>query len=262
MTKKVLCSGGLGWIGLALVYQLGEFGYSVEIIDLKNGRDIRKNKLEGEYDIVFHLAALRSVPKSFDNPREYFDTNVYGTYRICEAFKDTRIVNISTSSADNPIAPYGLSKQLAERVAERYDNVVSLRLFNPFGEGELCTDLVIPIFAKAMLKNEQVYIHSDGKQDRDFTYIDDVVNEIIHYGTSNQKGVFEVGYGESHSVNEVFSIMAKYYNYKKQPIHLPRRIGDQIHTQAKDKLHHKPIGFYEGLNRTMEWYAKNIISSK
>jgi nucleoside-diphosphate-sugar epimerase len=261
MTKKVLCSGGLGWIGSALVLKLKKLGYEIDILDLKNGRDIRTDKLEGKYDIVFHLAALRSVPKSFNNPREYFDTNVYGTYRICESFKNTRIVNISTSSANNPIAPYGLSKLLAEKIAERYNNVVSLRLFNPFGGGELCTDLVIPIFAKAMLNNEQVYIHSNGEQNRDFTYIDDVINEIIHQGVSNQKGVFEVGYGKSHSVNGVFSIMAKYFNYKKEPIHLPRRIGDQVHTQAKDRLHHSSIGFYEGLNRTMEWYAKNTLSS-
>lgn len=258
MTKKALVIGGLGWIGSALVYRLGEIGYEVNIIDLKNGKDIRTDKMEGKYDVVFHLAALRSVPKSFDNPREYFDTNVYGTYRICEAFKDTRIVNISTSSANNPIAPYGLSKLLAEKIAERYDNVVSLRLFNPFGEGELCNDLVIPIFAKAMLNNKQVYIHSNGEQDRDFTYIDDVVNEIVYQGTSKQRGIVQVGYGESHSVNEVFKIMAKYFNYKKAPIYLPRRIGDQVHTRAKDKLHHNPIGFYEGLKRTMAWYAEGI----
>jgi nucleoside-diphosphate-sugar epimerase len=261
MTKKALITGGLGWVGSALVNKLKELNYNVDIIDLKNGRDIRTDKLEGKYDIVFHLAALRSVPKSFDNPREYFDTNVYGTYRICEAFKDTRIVNISTSSANNPIAPYGLSKLLAEKIAEEYNKVVSLRLFNPFGEGELCTDLVIPIFAKAMLKNEQVYIHSTGNQSRDFTYLDDVLTEIIYYGNSQDEGLYDVGYNESHSINEVFKIMAKYFKYKKELVYLPRRIGDQIITQAQDELHHHPIGFYEGLKRTMEWYAKNIISS-
>lgn len=262
MTKRALITGGAGWIGSALAKRLTILNYEVYIVDLKVGSDIRTDTFSGNYDVIFHLAALRSVPKSFDNPREYFDTNVYGTYRILEAFKGTRIVNISTSSANNPIAPYGLSKLLAEKIAERYENVVSLRLFNPFGEGELCTDLVIPIFAKAMLNNEQVYIHSDGKQDRDFTYIDDVVNEIIHYGISNQKGVFEVGYGESHSVNKVFSIMAKYFKYKKKPIYLPRRIGDQVHTQAKDELHIKKVGFMEGLRKTMEWYSENFIQTK
>ena len=259
MTKKALVTGGLGWIGSALVYGLGEKGYEVDIIDLKNGRDIRTDKLEGKYDVVFHLAALRSVPKSFNNPRKYFDTNVYGTYRICEMFKGTRIVNISSSSANNPIAPYGMSKLLAENIARKYNNVISLRLFNPFGEGKLCTDLVIPIFAKAMLNNKQVYIHSNGKQSRDFTYIDDVVNKIIYQGKSNQVGIMDVGYCESHSVNEVFDIMAKYFKYKKEPIYLPKRIGDQVHTQAKNSLRHIPIGFYEGLRRTMEWYASMEI---
>ena len=264
MTKKVLVTGGLGWIGSALVNKLKELGCSVDIIDLKNGRDIRTDKLEGKYDIVLHLAALRSVPKSFDNPREFFDTNVYGTYRICELFKGVRIVNISSSTAETAISPYGMSKLLAEKIAEKYKNVVTLRLFNPFGKGGT-PDLVIPIFAEAMLKNEQIYIHSDGKQSRDFTYLDDIVNEIIYQGTSNHIGVYDVGYGESHSVNEVFGAMAKYFKYKKKPIYLPKRIGDQVHTQAKDRLCYNiynPIGFDEGLDRTMEWYAKNTLSSK
>lgn len=259
MTKKALVTGGLGWIGSALVYRLGELGYEIDIIDLKNSRDIRTDKLGGKYDVIFHLAALRSVPKSFDNPREYFDTNVYGTYRICEAFKHTRIVNISSSSASNPIAPYGLSKLLAEEIAGKYDNVISLRLFNPFGEGELCTDLVIPIFAKAMLNNESTYIHSSGNQSRDFTYLDDVLTEIIYYGNSKDRGLFDVGYGDSHSVNEVFNLMAEYYNYKQAPKHLPKRIGDQVITQAKGGLHHKPVGFYEGLKRAMKWYLCQLI---
>lgn len=253
MSKKVIVTGGLGFIGSVLVSKLKKQGFKVDIIDLKNGKDIRKDKLMGNYDIVFHLAALRSVPKSFKLSREYFDTNVYGTYRILDSFQNSRIVNISTSSADNPIAPYGLSKLLGEKIVERYSNVVSLRLFNPFGEGG-CSDLVIPIFAEKMMNNEQIYIHSDGKQDRDFTYIQDVVDEIMYYGLSKDIGIKTVGYGESHSVNEIFKIMAKYFNYKKEPIYIPRRQGDQIHTQAKEKMHFKPIGFYEGLNRTMRWY--------
>lgn len=253
MTKNILVTGGLGWIGFALVSKLISQGNEVDIIDLKNGRDIRTDKLESKYNVVYHLAALRSVPKSFDNPREYFDTNTYGTYRVCEAFKGTRIVNISSSTAQTAISPYGMSKLLAEQIVKKYDNAVTLRLFNPFGKGGT-PDLVIPIFAEAMLKNEQVYIHSNGNQSRDFTYLDDVVNEIIYQGKSNQMGIAEVGYNESHSVNEVFEIMAKYFNYTKKPIYLSKRIGDQVHTQAKDKLHNIPIGFYEGLIKTMEWY--------
>jgi nucleoside-diphosphate-sugar epimerase len=254
---KILVTGGEGWIGSHLVPKLSN--HEVDILDLKSGRDIRTDPLKGDYDIIFHLAALRSVPKSFDNPRDYFDTNVYGTYRICEAFK-CRIINISTSSASNPIAPYGLSKMLAENVVKRYPNVVSVRLFNPFGEGTLCPDLVIPIFAQAMLKNEPVYIHSDGRQDRDFTYVGDVVEELVSYISNHRQGTWELGYGEAHSVNEVFQIMAEYYKYDKMPIYIPKRIGDQDHTMSKDKMFTDSIGFYEGLRRTMEWY-ENTLSS-
>lgn len=248
---KILVTGGCGFIGKRLINKLGG---ADENVDLVIGSDIRTHNF-GKYDVVYHLAALRSVPLSFDQDREYFDTNVYGTFRVLDRCAGARIVNISTSSAENPIAPYGLSKLLAEKVAERYDNVVSLRLFNPFGEAG-GTDLVIPIFADAMVNDKQVFIHSDGKQDRDFTYLSDVVDEIIYYGNSKETGVFDVGYGESHSVNEVFDIMKRHFNYKKDPIYLPRRKGDQVHTQCKDKLHIKPIGFYEGLERTMWWYQK------
>lgn len=253
MTKRALITGGAGWIGSALAKRLTTLNYEVYIVDLKVGSDIRTDTLSGNYDVIFHLAALRSVPKSFDNPREYFDTNVYGTYRICEMFKGTRIVNISSSSAHNPIAPYGLSKLLAEEIVRRYDNAVTLRLFNPFGKGGNA-DLVIPIFAEAMLKNEPIYIHSDGNQSRDFTYLEDVVNEIIFYGNSNLQGLWEVGYGSSHSINEIFRRMAMFFNYTKEPVYMSKRIGDQEHTQAKDELHIKEIGFMEGLKRTMEWY--------
>ena len=251
---NILVTGGMGFIGTHLVNKLSK-KHKVDILDLKNGFDIRtdlkKYKFPEEYDLVYHLAALRIVPLSFELSRDYFDTNVYGTYKVLDFFK-CRIVNISTSSASNPISPYGLSKLLAEKIAEFYDNVVSLRLFSPFGKGDLCPDLVIPIFANAMKKNQPVFIHSDGEQARDFTYIDDVVDEIIWHGEHDTKGVHQVGYGEAVTINQLFKLMADFYEYRKPPIYLPKRMGDQEHTQSKHKLHIKPIGFNEGLNRTME----------
>ena len=255
---KILVTGGMGFIGSFLVAELKK-EHKVIIIDLKNGTDIRTSRIPDDFDLVFHLAALRSVPKSFEAPRDYFDTNVYGTYRVLESNPNARIINISTSSANNPIAPYGLSKMLAEHIAKRHKRCVSLRLFNPFGEGGKCPDLVIPIFAEAMMNDQPVYIHSDGKQDRDFTYVHDVVSELMHYGAALSKtGIYEVGYGQSVSVNEVFDIMAKFFNYKREPIYIPRRIGDQVHTKAKTEMNIKPIGFHEGLRRTMEWYADSL----
>jgi UDP-glucose 4-epimerase len=250
---RVLVTGGMGFIGSRLVSELNRRGFEVDIADLKNGIDIRLG-LSGVYDIIFHLAALRIVPKSFELDREYFDTNVYGTYKILSCFPETRVVNISTSSASNPIAPYGLSKLLGEKVAERHNNVVSLRLFSPFGEGELCPDLVISVFAQSMLVDNPVYIHSNGLQDRDFTYVEDVVNEIIWHGLNDSKGVYQVGYGKSVSINDLFKRMADFFGYKKDPIYLPKRMGDQVHTKSLDLLHINPIGFDEGLNRTMEWW--------
>ena len=253
---KVLVTGGMGFIGTHLVNKLRSLDHVVDVIDLKNGKDIRTYKMQGDYAVIFHLAAFRSVPNSFELDREYFDNNVYGSYKVFEAFKGQRIVNISTSSVNNPIAPYGLTKKLAEVISENYPNLTNLRLFNPFGEGVYDDDLVIPTFARAMLNNKDVYIHSNGNQNRDFTYVQDVVNEIVYYGLGYKYGWYEIGYNESYSVNEIFNLMSKYYGYTKEPIYQPRRKGDQAHTKARDVMHVNHVGFLEGLKRTMDWFKK------
>lgn len=255
--KKVLVTGGMGFIGSHLCFKMRWLGWEVDIIDLKCGKDMRTCELKGDYDIIFHLAALRSVPDSFDQDREYFDNNIYGSYKVFEAFKDKKIINISTSSASNPIAPYGLTKLMVEYLSKQYDNVINLRLFNPFGEGVYDDVLVIPTFARQMLANEQVYIHSDGEQDRDFTYVVDVVNEILIYGRDGVPGTYTVGYKESVSINKLFDMMSRYYGYKKKPEYLPRRKGDQAHTKSDHKMKANPlVGFEKGLIYTMDWFKK------
>jgi len=244
MSNKILVTGGKGFIGSKLVRKL-----KCDFIDLVDGTDIRDVKI-GDYDIVYHLAALRSVPRSFDDAREFFDTNVFGTYNIARQAK--RLVNISSSSVYSVKSPYAISKKCAEAVGECFPNVVNLKLFNVFGEGQIA-DTLIPNFARAMANNKEVYLYGDGFQMRDFTYVDDVVNEIVRYGKSKMTGTYDVGYGEPHSILEVFQLMALYFDYKKEPIRLDERVGDFRSTKANTTIK-DPVGFSQGLARTVRWW--------
>jgi nucleoside-diphosphate-sugar epimerase len=203
-----------------------------------------------------HLGAKRSIPDSFLNPREYFDTNVWGTWRLINQYPEARFVNISSSSALGKLSPYGVSKFLAERATIKHQNCVSLRLFNVFGEGQ-DTTTVIPNFARAMLNNQEVCIFGDGQQSRDFTYVKDVVNEIKWYMCNELRGVFEVGYHQSVRIIDLFHYMAEYFGYKKSPKFLPAREGDILKSCAEKGDILKGAGFLQGLENTMEWWKSD-----
>jgi UDP-glucose 4-epimerase len=251
---KALITGGSGFIGKALCSRLLNMGWTFDNIDIKRGKDICRDPLFGSYDVVFHLAALRSVTESEKISSEYFHNNVYGTYRVLKENPKARIINISSCAAENPESAYGMTKFLTEQMGKLHDKCVSLRVFNPFGPGNLCNDLVIPIFATAMSKGKTITFHGDGSQVRDYIYIDDVISEIMHYALDSTTGVWDVGYCKGVSVQELFDAMAPHFDYKMSPIYGQRRKGDKQRCVAMNPLHVKPIGFDKGLAITLESY--------
>ena len=189
-------------------------------------------------DVVFHTAAKARVQPSIDDPLAFNKANVDGTLNMLYAshkMKVKRFVYSASSSAygnaskfptpeehpTNPLSPYGLQKYIGEQYCKVFSEVygldtVSLRYFNVYGkrmllEGAYC--LVLGIFAKQMLEGKPMTINNDGKQRRDFTYVDDVVNANIlaatNLGDFNGE-VFNIGNGKNYSVNEV----AKMFNGK------------------------------------------------
>lgn len=240
-------------------------------------------------DYVLHQAALRSVPKSMTRPHEYNAVNIDGTVNVLEAAlksKVKRVVMASSSSVygdttqfpeketDTPllISPYALTKLAGEyysRVfSENYGlETVNLRYFNVFGPRQSLDDeyaVVIPKFIDCMLDNRQPPIHGNGKQSRDFTYIDNVVEANILSATT--KGikceVFNVACGSDNSILDLVATLNKIMNKSIKPILGPIRQGDVFRTCAdiskiRSKLGFNPkINFEDGLKRTVEWFDK------
>lgn len=256
--ERILVTGGLGFIGGHVVTKLRKMGYSPDICDLKNGTDIRDLKDLSKYDCIMHLAALRGAPESFEHPEDYFSTNVWGTYNIFENGKKVRkIINISSSSSIMRLSPYGMTKACAEHMAESYDNVITLRPYNVFGEYQL-TKAIIPQLIMNAIKNKPPIIHGDGMQTRDFSYVGDVADEIIwHMDNDISPKVHNMGYGTEESVDYVLSKVREYFNWGADTIYKPRRKGDPRRSRSPDRFHFNPVGFEEGLIRTMKWFEAN-----
>ena len=285
---NVLVTGGAGFIGSHLVEELVKRGDEVTILDnLSTGKeenlahipedkfvcwvgDICSEKqfphdLEYDFDVVYHLAAKRSVPLSFKYPHAFFKDNISGTYNMLEKNKGARIVNISSSSAEQCLSPYAISKKTAEMLAAIFPNTVSLRLFNVFGERQADCGAIMPEFTKLMLKGKQPTVYGDGLQTRDFTYVKDVVRHLIKYGQGNNKeltGVFDVGYGVCHTVNDIYDKIAKYVGVCPTPIFGDRRAGDIRYSKAENTISSPKYGLNKGLKRTVEWIKKNPYGGK
>lgn len=236
--KKVLVTGGCGFIGYALSKELIQRGYSVDVIDnLSIGReakipegceflggDIRAmdNIDDKPYDYIFHLAALSRIQPSFQNPTQTFSVNVDGTKQVVEyAYhnKSKLIYAGSSSRHHNPmLSPYAISKHMGEEWIKMFKGVYGLnaeivRFYNVYGEGELVHShmaAVIGLWRAAVKNGTPIKIHGDGKQRRDFTHIDDILDGLIRIAESDEKheDAWELGTGKNYSLNEVASLFA------------------------------------------------------
>lgn len=240
-------------------------------------------------DYVLHQAALRSVPFSIDHPYEANKVNIEGTLNVLMAAKKCgvkRVVYASSSSVygdrstplrredmpTNPVSPYAVSKLAAEHYCRMFYHLygletVSLRYFNVFGpyqDPNSQYSAVIPIFIKAIADGKSPIIHDDGKQSRDFTYIDNVVSaNILACKAKRVSGEYiNVATGERTSVLDIFNKICKILGKSIEPKFGPRRAGDVKHTladisKAKKLLNFKPlVRFDSGLDKTVGWFLK------
>ena len=305
-----LVTGGAGFIGSNIVEELVRRGQSVRVLDnFITGKrenlepfldrieiikgDIRdrnalKRSLEG-INYVIHQAALRSVPKSVDDPFTTNDINVFGTLNLLMEAKKAgvkRVVYASSSSAygdtkkfpqketdlTKPISPYGVSKLAAENYCVTFAKTfgletVSLRYFNVFGprqNPESKYSAVIPMFISKMLKGESPVIEWDGKQSRDFTFVANVVEANLNAcripGISGE--VFNVACGTTTSINDIVKELNEILKTDIKAKHAPKRPGDVRKsyadiTKMKRLLKIKKIvNFEEGLKQTVDWFNK------
>jgi len=238
-------------------------------------------------DYVIHLAARASVPRSVADPIETNSVNIDGTLNVLVAARDAgvrRYVYAASSSVygespampktemmpAEPISPYGVTKYVGELYAQVFGRVyglenASVRYFNVFGprqEPRSQYSGVLSRFMYAVIHNEPPVIFGDGEQSRDFTYVDNVVDETLRAceaeGASGK--VFNGGTGARITLNEVVKLLQKITGKKSCAKYEPPRTGDILHSQADISLARKILGyqprvlFEEGLRRTWDWY--------
>jgi len=239
--------------------------------------------------VIFHQAAMRSVPRSVADPLGANDNNVNGTLHVLEAARRAgvrRVVFASSSSVygDNPalpkredqtltpISPYAVSKAANELYASVWTKLygvetVGLRYFNVFGPRQDPASeyaAVIPRFILWSLRGEPLEVHGDGRQSRDFTYIDNVVDANLAAARSPQVSgeAFNVGCGARVSLLDIIERLEKLVGKTLQRRHTPSRAGDVPHTLADIGKAHRLMGytplvdFDEGLRRTLDYFKK------
>lgn len=238
-------------------------------------------------DYVLHLAARASVPKSVENPIETNFVNINGTLNVLVAARDAKVrrvvfaassaaygetpelPKIETMRAD-PVSPYGVTKYVGELYGQVFERVyglesVSIRYFNVFGPRQDPSSQysgVLARFMLAALEGKQPVIFGDGEQSRDFTYVDNVVDQTLRAceakGASGK--IFNGGTGARITLNEVVAMLAKITGKKIEARHEAPRTGDIRDSQADVSLAHEILGyephvaFEEGLRRTWDWY--------
>jgi nucleoside-diphosphate-sugar epimerase len=308
MADTWLVTGGAGFIGSNLARALLEDGRTVRVLDdfstgfRENLDDIKDDidLVEGDIrnadtcrracegtEIVFHEAAIPSVPRSMEDPQTTFDANTVGTHNMLMAARDRRVrrfVFAASSSAYGeveelpkretmralPVSPYAAAKAAGELYVSTFCRsfgleTVSLRYFNVFGPRQDPTNQyagVIAAFASRMLRGRQPIIFGDGTQSRDFTYIDNVLNANLLAAKAGEVHgeIVNIGCGEAADLNQMVTVFNEILGTDLDAVHEPPRPGDVKHsladiTAARDLLGYEPrVGFADGLRRTIAWY--------
>ena len=309
-----LVTGGAGFIGSHLAAALAQRGARVRIIDdLSTGRRENLEGIKGDIDfiqaslvdmaatrriledveIVFHEAAIPSVPRSVDNPLETHDASVNATFSLLLAARDRkvrRVIYAASSSAygdqpelpkyedmrPEPLSPYAVAKLVGEYYCRVFTRVygletVSLRYFNVFGPRQDPRSQysgVISRFVTALMEEQRPVIYGDGEQSRDFTYVSNVVDANMRAAESARAvgQVINVGNGVRVTLNNLLirlKSLTGQYNIEAE--YQDARQGDVRHSladisRARDLLGYEPrVDLEEGLRLTIDWWSSQSV---
>jgi UDP-N-acetylglucosamine/UDP-N-acetyl-alpha-D-glucosaminouronate 4-epimerase len=310
--SRCLVTGGAGFIGSHLAQRLVALGHSVRVVDdLSTGDEANLAGLEGEIEflrgdlcdaevcrravaeieVVFHLAALPSVPRSLKNPWASHAANVNATMRLLEACRAAQVARVVYSSSSSvygdtvvlpkaesaeplPRSPYAASKLAGEQYVLAFARAgliegVALRYFNVFGPRQSphsAYAAVIPAFLLAALEQGEATLFGDGRQTRDFTYVDNVVNANVLAATAPGEtvsgSVVNVGAGARTSLLELIDLVGTITGRGLAYRQLPGRAGDVRDSlasleRAERLLGYRPlVSLIEGLRRTWAWFER------
>lgn len=301
---KCLVTGGAGFIGGHLVRRLAREGHEVVVVDdFSTGKrdrlagvaatvielDLARDPLEQAMrgcDIVFHLAALPSVPRSVKDPLASHDASATATLHCLLGARDAGVRRFITSSSSSvygnvaeppmresmptvPRSPYAVGKLAAEGYTRVFAllygmETVSLRYFNVFGPGQDPTSqyaAAIPLFVRRYMAGVAPTVFGDGTQSRDFTYVDNVVEANVRAALAPRLAGehLNIGAGEPRTLLSLLDSLARIFGRRVDAEFAPERAGDIRHSHADISaaaalIGYRPIvGFDEGLTRTVEW---------
>jgi UDP-glucose 4-epimerase len=309
-----IVTGGAGFIGSAIVRSLLRHGaHRVVVIDnLLSGREANLEEVRSSiefvradirnYDeiapvirgatVVFHEAAIPSVPRSIDEPVPSHEVNINGTFNVLRAAADGkvgRVVYAASSSAygdtvelpkresmtPQPKSPYALQKLVGEYYCSVFANVfgvetVALRYFNVYGPRQDPSSPysgVLSIFMKSVLERRAPTIFGDGLVSRDFTYVDDVAE--LNLKAAQAPGVsgklYNGGNGGRITLNEAWDLVQKLEGVRIPANYGTPRAGDVQDSQAdttlavRDLGHAPKFSFAEGMKLTLDWYRRDLM---
>lgn len=312
LTGKVLVTGGAGFIGSHIAAAMAQRGARVRVIDdLSTGHLENLEEIGGDIDfvraslndeeslrraledveLVFHEAAIPSVPRSVENPRETHRASVDATFSLLVAARDQRVrrvVYAASSSAygdqptlpkvetmrPEPLSPYAVAKLVGEYYCQVFTRTykletVALRYFNIFGPRQDPSSQysgVISRFIAALLGGESPIIYGDGEQSRDFTYVANAVEANVRASetTDGVGQVLNVANGERITLNELLKTLQQITGKSEvKAEYREARVGDVRHsladiTQARQLLGYEPrVGLEEGLRHTIDWWKQS-----
>lgn len=236
-----------------------------------------------DVEIIFHQAAIAGVRNSIKFPSKYFNINVYGTTKILELAKNVdKFVFASSSSVygevdkkelpvnekrqTNPKSPYALSKVYGEKICEMFTKkygikTTCLRYFTVYGPKQRPDEAFTKFLINA-IRNKEICVYGDGRQTRDFTFVDDVVNANI-LAAKKGIGIYNIGYGKQIELNHVLRTMEEIVGKKIKRINIERHEADVSHTwaditKAKNELGYSPkIDIKDGIKKHFDWCKKN-----
>jgi UDP-glucose 4-epimerase len=305
--RRVLVTGGAGFIGSHVGERFARDGYEVRVFDdLSSGAraNCEADWSLLEHDVcdgaavdravagcetVIHLAAFTSVPESF----EYFDacyrTNVLGTYHVLEACArhGVRKLVFASSSAvyaelpdapkteadcPEPVSPYAVSKLEGEHLLEAYGQArglasAALRFFNVYGPRQPADSdyaAAVPIFLERGLRGEALTIYGDGRQTRDFVFVQDVADAVFQAARGDAVGVYNVGTGSPLEVLALADVIVELTGGAPAHRFEPLRPGDVRSstadiTRVVEQLDWRPSHALEqGLSETLKWYRQKL----